>query len=143
MKKSLILSVTTIFIVVVIVSVPFLANSKSISPEQFVKEYLELNKKDDYEKLSDIIIDDRFNNDRQTEIEQYKKFAQEKVKVKDFKIKKVREVTEDKATVITEITFEDGRVNQTPVKLVKQDGEWKVHIGTESATDDKDFKRIK
>ncbi|MCI2256180.1 DUF4878 domain-containing protein [Domibacillus sp. PGB-M46] len=129
-----------------ILAASFLGNSEaqeSPSPEGFVREYLELVKARDYENIVDLMIDDRFNNDRQTKIDNYKMFEGDSNDFKKYEIKEVKDVTEDKATVVAVVEFKDGSIEQIPMHLVKKEGNWKLHIDTGDAFDDEDFKIIK
>lgn len=124
----------------------FLGNSEaqeSPSPEGFVREYLELVKARDYENIVDLVIDDRFNNDRQTKIDNYKTFEGDSNDIEKYEIKKVKDVTEDKATVVAVVEFKDGSIEQIPMHLVKKEGNWKLHINADNAFDEEDFKIIK
>ncbi|MEK4029957.1 hypothetical protein MKZ02_15735 [Pseudobacillus sp. FSL P4-0506] len=131
---------------IAVVVTPFLTNSEiqgSLSPEKFVKEYIELVKAKDHESLVDLVIDDRFNDDREVKLKTYKTLEEGVSPLEDYEIKNVKSVTEDKATVITVIEYEDGSVEQVPMHLVKKDKEWKLHISRGNALDDEDFKLIK
>ncbi|OCA92584.1 DUF4878 domain-containing protein [Pseudobacillus wudalianchiensis] len=135
-----ILAIATIAFVVI----PFLANSKeqeSSSPEEFVKEYLNLSKAKDYESMANLAIDER-SPDLQTKIERYKA-AGERAALEKYKIKEVKDVTEETATVVTVLTFKNGMINQTPIHLVKEDGDWKVLFTGKDANSDEDFKLLK
>lgn len=132
--------------VIAVVIIPFLANSEaegSLSPEKFVKKYIELGKANDYENLVDLVIDDRFNDDRQVKLETYKMLEKDVPSLEDYEIKKVKDMTEDKATVITVLEYEDGSIEQIPMHLVKKDTGWKLHISKGNALDDVDYKLIK
>lgn len=129
-----------------IIVTPFLTNAEEIqgvSPEEFVREYVEASKVKNYERLADMAIDDRFQNDRQAEIDSYKMIDETTPSLVNYKIKKVNEVKENKAVVITVLEYDDGSIEQTPMHLIKQDGGWKVHIKLEDAKKDKDFKELK
>ncbi|WP_413789092.1 DUF4878 domain-containing protein [Bacillus kandeliae] len=63
--------------------------------------------------------------------------------VEDYEIKEVKDVTEDNATVVTKLEFDDGIIEQVPMHLVKKDENWKLHISEEDANDDEDYKLIK
>ncbi|WP_050184055.1 DUF4878 domain-containing protein [Domibacillus robiginosus] len=126
-----------------ILAASFLGNSQaqeSPSPEEFVKEYLGLVKANDYENVVDLVIDDRFNNDRQTKIAMIKDSS---TNLKTYEVKEVKDVTKDKATVITIVESKDGSVQQVPVYLIKKDSSWKVHIRNGNVGDDENFKIIK
>ncbi|WP_050184052.1 DUF4878 domain-containing protein [Domibacillus robiginosus] len=145
MKKIWFTSVTAIA-AIGILAASFLGNSEaqeSPSPEEFVREYLELANARDYETLVDLVIDDRFHNDRQTKIDNYKMFESDSIDIEKYEIKEVKEVTEDKATVITVMEFKDGSIEQMPMHLVRKEGNWKLHISAGNLFDDKDFKIIK
>lgn len=136
----------TSFLVIAVIGIlaaSFLGNSEaqeSSSPEEFVKEYLRLVKANDYENVVDLIIDDRFNNDRQTKIAMIEEASTD---LKKYEVKEVKDITEDKATVITIVKSKDGSVQQVPVYLIKKDSNWKVHIRNGNVGDDEDFKIIK
>lgn len=145
MKKSLIVS-GIVATLMAIVTIPFLANSEkqeSPSPEKFVKEYIELTKANDYENLVDLVIDDRFNDDRQIKLETYKTLEQSASPLENYEIKEVKDITADKATVITIVKYKDGSIEQIPMHLLKKDENWKLHISNGNALDDKDYKLIK
>lgn len=145
MKKIWFTSVLAIAAIGVMAT-SFLANSEaqeSPSPEKFVKEYLELGKANDYDKLVDMVIDDRFNNDRQTKIDTYKALEEDVPALEEYEIKEVKGVTEDTATVVTVLEFDDGSIEQRPMHLVKQNENWRLHISGGDASDDEDFKLIK
>ncbi|RJS62382.1 DUF4878 domain-containing protein [Bacillus sp. PK3_68] len=131
---------------IAVVVTPFLTNSEiqgSLSPEKFVKEYIELVKAKDHESLVDLVIDDRFNDDREVKLKTYKTLEEGVSPLEDYEIKNVKSGTKDKATVITVIEYEDGSVEQVPMHLVKKDKAWKLYISRGNALDDEDFKLIK
>ncbi|MGG3452317.1 DUF4878 domain-containing protein [Domibacillus aminovorans] len=126
--------------------VPFLTNfeaQESTSPEEFIKEYIEVNQAKDYERVANMAIDNRFGNDRQAEIAGYKQNDAVSPSVVNYEIKQVKEPKEGQALVITELEFDDGSIMQMPLRLLKQGGEWKVYISSGSIAADKDFKILK
>ncbi|WP_046176204.1 DUF4878 domain-containing protein [Domibacillus indicus] len=144
-KKKLLIPILVV-VVSTVIATPFITNSfaKDISsPEEFVKEYLEIGKDGDYEKFTDLVIDDRFGTDKQELIDGYKQLSNITPALVHYEIKKVKEIKDDKAIVITRLEFEDGSVEQAPVHLVKQNGEWKVKIELKDAKKDPDYKVIK
>ncbi|OAH63064.1 hypothetical protein AWH49_06885 [Domibacillus aminovorans] len=91
--------------------------------------------------MADLVIDERFP-DRQKRIEDYEASANDSA-VEEYEIKEVKDVTEETAKVVAVLTLKDGSVYQVPLNLVKEAGEWKLHIGFEGINKDKDFKTIK
>lgn len=125
---------------------PFITSAEESdvsSPEIFVKEYIELGKSHDYEKLVDLVVDDRFLDDRQLKLETYKMLQEDVPELENYEITEVKEVTEEKATVITVLTFKDGSIEQRPMNLVKNDNQWKLHISDTDANEDQNFEQIK
>lgn len=134
-------------LVVMLLFLPTIADAqktKGTSPEEFVKHYVELGKAKDYETIVDLIVDDRFvNEDHQTKVDTYRTLQEDLPALKNYEIKEVKEVTEGKATVLTLLEYEDGSIEQVPMQLVQEKGEWKLELGSEDATADEDFEQIK
>ncbi len=98
----------------------------------------------DYEAIVDLIIDDRFTNDnRQTKVDTYKMLQEDLPALKNYEIKEVKDATNEEATVLTLLEYEDGSIEQTPMHLVKEKGDWKLQLGSEDANADKNYKQIK
>ena len=145
MKKSFIFS-GIVIAAIAVVSVPFLTSSKeqeNSSPEVFVQNYIELGQESNYEELADLVIDDRFNDDREMKISTYEMLEKDVPALESYEIKEVKDVTADSATVVTLLEFEDGSIEQRPMYLVKKDTDWKLHISDQNARDDEDYKQIK
>ena len=145
MKKSFIFS-GIVIAAIAVVSVPFLTSSKeqeNSSPEVFVQNYIELGQESNYEELADLVIDDRFNDDREMKISTYEMLEKDVPALESYEIKEVKDVTADSATVVTLLEFKDGSIEQRPMYLVKKDTDWKLHISDQNASDDEDYKQIK
>ena len=145
MKKSFIFS-GLVIAAIAVVSLPFLTSSKeqeNSSPEVFVQNYIELGQESNYEELADLVIDDRFNDDREMKISTYEMLEKDVPALESYEIKEVKDVTADSATVVTLLEFKDGSIEQRPMYLVKKDTDWKLHISAQNASDDEDYKQIK
>ena len=145
MKKSFIFS-GIVIAAIAVVSVPFLTSSKeqeNSSPEVFVQNYIELGQESNYEELADLVIDDRFNDDREMKISTYEMLEKDVPALESYEIKEVKDVTADSATVVTLLEFKDGSIEQRPMYLVKKDTDWKLHISDQNDSDDEDYKQIK
>ncbi|RNF39129.1 DUF4878 domain-containing protein [Planococcus salinus] len=145
MKKRVGIIGTAVITVAGVISVPFLTNSEeldTVSPEAFVKEYVELGKAENYERIVDLVVDERFKNDRGIKLETYKAMQENLPSLVDYEIKEVKNVTEDQATVVVVLEYEDGSAEQAPLNLVKKDGDWKLYLDSQSALTDEAYKQI-
>lgn len=127
MKRKTGIIGTAVIALAAVVSVPFLTNSEELdttSPEAFVEEYVELGKAEDYERIVDLVVDERFNDDRDTKLETYKAMQETLPALVSYEIKEVKNVTEEQATVVTILEYEDGSAEQAPMHLVKKDGDY-------------------
>ena len=143
MKRSWIISFLVIAAIGIMATL-FLGNSEaqeSPSPEEFATEYLESHKAKKYERMAEMVIDERFP-DLKERVTMYKQ-SDKHTALEEYEIKEVKDVTEETATVVVELTRKYGEVLQVPLHLVKKSGEWKVYISSEDINKDKDFKMIK
>jgi len=144
------LGIVTVATIAVYMFIPHLINSDEqaiISPEEFATEYLESHKAKEYERMAEMVIDERYP-DLKERVTMYKE-ADKHAALEEYEIKEVKDVNaaEETATVVVELTIKYGEVLQIPLHLVKKSREWRVYISSESITEgineDKDYKMIK
>ena len=122
---------------------PRTQEAAEVSPEKFVENYIELGMASDYESIVDLISDDRFaNEDRQTRVDIYKELQEDLPALEAYEIKEVKNVTAEKTTVLAVLDYEDGSIEQAPMHLVQEKGNWKLQLGSEDVKVDEDFEQI-